>query len=147
MRIKEIVYWVATMLIAIETLAGGVVDLTHGREAVFSGKPVTEVITSLGYPVYILTILGLWKIPGAIVLVLPRFLRLKEWAYAGIIFDLSGAAVSHAMRGQMSDIVAPLVLLGLALASWALRPPGRTLGAAPVPGTGGRGTLTWDKSD
>jgi len=79
--------------------------------------------------VYVLAILGIWKIPGAIVLVVPRFLRLKEWAYAGIVFELLGAAASQAVRGRPSDIIAPLVLLGLALSSWALRPPSRTLGA------------------
>ena len=98
---------------------------------------VVNVVTSLGYPVYILIILGIWKIPGAIALVVPGFLRLKEWAYAGIVFELSGAAVSQAVRGHGSDIIAPLVLLGLALASWTLRPPGRTLGAVSAARAGG----------
>jgi hypothetical protein len=83
--------------------------------------------------VYVLTILGIWKIPGAIALVVPCFLLLKEWAYAGIAFELSAAAVSHAVCGHRSDVVAPLVLLGLALASWALRPPGRVLGKLSPP--------------
>lgn len=77
---------------------------------------------------YVLVILGIWKIPGAITLVVPGFLRLKEWAYAGIVFELSGAAASQAVRGQPKDIIAPLVLLALALSSWALRPPNRVLG-------------------
>ena len=128
-KMKVICYWVTTALIALETLAGGVTDLMHGRTNLFSGPRVVDVVTSLGYPVYVLAILGVWKIPGAIVLVVPRFLRLKEWAYAGIVFELSGAAASQAVRGRSSDIIAPLVLLGLALSSWALRPPSRTLGA------------------
>jgi uncharacterized membrane protein YphA (DoxX/SURF4 family) len=94
MKIKAIGYWVATALIARETLAGGVTDLIHGRTELFNGPRVADVLTSLGYPVYVLTILGIWKIPGAIILVVPRFLRLKEWAYAGIVFELSGAAAS-----------------------------------------------------
>jgi hypothetical protein len=129
MKRKMIGYWVTTTLIALETLAGGVTDLTHGRTNLFSGPRVADVVTSLGYPVYVLTILGIWKIPGAITLVVPRFLRLKEWAYAGIVFELSAAAASQAVRGHASDIIAPLILLGLALSSWALRPPNRTLGA------------------
>ena len=128
MKIRAIGYWIATILIALETLAGGIVDLTHGRTGVFSGPPVVDVVTSLGYPVYILLILGIWKIPGAIVLLVPGLLRLKEWAYAGIVFDLSGAAMSHAIQGRTSDLVAPLALLGLGLLSWALRPESRTLG-------------------
>ena len=128
LKMKVIGYWVTTALIALETLAGGVTDLMHGRTNLFSGPLVVDVVTSLGYPVYVLAILGVWKIPGAIVLVVPRFLRLKEWAYAGIVFELSGAAASQAVRGRPSDIIAPLVLLGLALSSWALRPPSRTLG-------------------
>ena len=127
MKIRAIGYWIATILIALETLAGGIVDLTHGRTGVFSGPHVVDVISSLGYPVYILLILGIWKIPGAIVLLIPGFLRLKEWAYAGIVFELSGAAMSHAIQGRKSDLIVPLALLGLGLLSWALRPESRTL--------------------
>ena len=128
MKIRAIGYWVATIVIALETLAGGIVDLTHGRTGVFTGPRVMDVVSSLGYPVYILLLLGIWKIPGAIVLLVPGFLRLKEWAYAGIVFDLSGAAMSHAIQDRKSDLIAPLVLLGLGLLSWALRPESRTLG-------------------
>jgi uncharacterized membrane protein YphA (DoxX/SURF4 family) len=127
-NVKVILYWIPTTLIALETLAGGFVDLTHGRTDVFNGPRVADVLTSLGYPVYVLLIIGILKIPGAITLVVPGFLRLKEWAYAGIVFELSAAAASHALCGQMQELVAPLVLLGLALASWALRPPERVLG-------------------
>src|SRR6266536_466246 len=129
-KMKVIGYWVTTILIALETLAGGVTDLMHGRTDLFSGPRVVDVVTSLGYPVYVLVILGIWKIPGAITLVVPGFLRLKEWAYAGLVFELSGAAGSQAIRGQPKDIIASLVLLALALFSWALRPPHRILGGA-----------------
>jgi hypothetical protein len=127
MKAKSILYWITTILIALETLAGGVIDLVHGRAAVFSGPFVTDVVTSLGYPVYILTILGTLKIPGALTLVVPGFLRLKEWAYAGIVFDLGGAAASHAACGHWSDMSGPLFLLSFALASWWLRPQDRIL--------------------
>jgi hypothetical protein len=129
MKAKEITYWTTTSLIALETFAGGIVDLTHGRANVFSGPRVVDIVTGLGYPVYVLTILGVWKIPGAITLVAPGFRRLKEWAYAGIVFELTGAAASQAVRGRRDDVIAPVVLLCLALASWALRPPSRMLGA------------------
>jgi len=122
-------YWTTTCLIALETFAGGIVDLTHERTGVVSGPFVTQVVTSLGYPVYILTILGILKIPGAIALVVPGFLRLKEWAYAGIVFELAGAVASQAACGHWGDLIAPLSFLCLAIASWALRPPSRTLGA------------------
>lgn len=136
MKLKTVAYWTTTSLIALETFAGGFIDLTHGRGAIFSGPRVTDVVASLGYPMYILGILGIWKIPGAITLVVPDFLRLKEWAYAGIVFELSGAAVSHAVSGHRRDLVDPLVLLALALASWALRPPSRILGGAVSSRTG-----------
>lgn len=131
MKAKIISYWAATTLIALETLAGGVTDLAHGGALVVGGTPVVDVVTRLGYPVYVLTILGIWKILGAIVLVVPGLLRLKEWAYAGIIFELTGAAASHVVRSHsVSDIMTCVVFAVLAFASWALRPPSRTLGVA-----------------
>jgi len=104
MKAKYIFYWATTSLIALETFAGGIMDLTNGRTNIFSGPTVVDVVTSLGYPVYVLVILGIWKIPGAITLVVPGFLRLKEWAYAGIVFELSGAAASQAVRGQPNSL-------------------------------------------
>ena len=131
MKPKTMLYWATTSLIALETFLGGVVDLTHGRTGVVSGPFVTQVVASLGYPVYILAIIGVFKIPGAATIVVPGFLRLKEWAYAGIVFELSGAVASHAVCGKWGDLIAPLSLLCLAIASWALRPAGRTLGSDP----------------
>ncbi len=136
MKLKMIMYWIATALIALETLAGGIVDLIHGRTGIFSGPHVSDVLISLGYPVYVLAILGVWKIPGAITLVVPGLLRLKEWAYAGIVFELSAAAVSHAICGHRQETLVPAVLTGLALTSWAFRPPSRALGARTKAGNG-----------
>jgi uncharacterized membrane protein YphA (DoxX/SURF4 family) len=129
MKAKMLMYWVTTALIALETFAGGITDLMHGRTNLISGPYVTDIVSKLGYPIYILAILGVWKILGAVALIVPRFPRLKEWAYAGIVFELSGAAVSQAVRGRRIEIIAPVVLLSLALASWGLRPPSRILGA------------------
>lgn len=127
MRAKTVMYWITTSFIALETFVGGVMDVTHGRTAVVSGPTVTQVVTSLGYPVYILTIIGVLKIPGAIAIVVPGLLRLKEWAYAGIVFELGGAVASQASCGNWGNMVAPLSLLGFAMASWALRPADRKL--------------------
>ena len=135
MNVKSVAYWVATALIALETLAGGATDVAHGRTALVSGSLVVDVVTGLGYPVYVLTILGVWKLLGAAALLAPRLPRLKEWAYAGIVFELTGAAASQIARGHsVGDIATPLLLAGLAMISWALRPASRTLGP-PLPAT------------
>jgi hypothetical protein len=135
MKARPIAYWTATALIAGETLAGGVTDLIHGRESIVAGRPVVDVVTQLGYPLYVLTILGILKLAGAAVLLAPGLPRLKEWAYAGVTFELTGAAASHALRGNSTgELAPPLVLAAFALASWGLRPPSRTLKAVS-PGT------------
>lgn len=134
MSMKQIGYWTATTLIGLETLAGGVTDLAHGRESLVSGRFVLDVITHLGYPPYLLTILGVWKLLGGIVLFVPGLPRLKEWAYAGIVFELTGAAASWLFHGDnASELIAPLILTAVAIASWALRPPSRTLGVLLAP--------------
>lgn len=125
---RRIFYWITTTILALETLVGGVADLTHGRTVLVIGPLVTDVVAGLGYPVYVLGIIGIWKVLGAVTLVVPGFLRLKEWACAGIVFELSGAIASLAACGRIAELVAPLFLLGLALASWALRPASRMLG-------------------
>ena len=124
----RILYWTTTTLIVLETFVGGFADLTRGRTVLVSGPLVTEILASLGYPMYVLSIIGIWKILGAVTLAVPGFLRLKEWAYAGIVFELSGAVASLAACGRTADLIPPLFLLGLTLASWALRPASRTLG-------------------
>ncbi len=128
-KLKGIGYWATTIIIALELLAGGVTDLIHGPALLFVGEPVVSVLAQLGYPVYLLTILGVWKLLGAIALLMPRFPRLKEWAYAGAFFEMTGAAASWVARGgAMGDLIWPLAFAVLTLASWALRPPSRTLG-------------------
>ena len=129
MKLKVIGYWATTIIVALELLAGGVADLVHGPTLLFAGDPVVLVVAQLGYPVYLLTILGVWKLLGAIALLMPRFPRLKEWAYAGTFVEMTGAAASWAARGGgMGDIIWPLAFAVLTLASWALRPQSRTLG-------------------
>ena len=101
---------------------------------------VKGTVHVLGYPPYFLTVLGVWKVLGAIAILMPRFPRLKEWAYAGIFFDLTGAAASYAAAGDHGvsafHILAPLFLAVLAVASWALRPESRTIGIL-IPATNG----------
>jgi uncharacterized membrane protein YphA (DoxX/SURF4 family) len=126
---KMIGYWATTAVVALELLAGGVTDLVRGPALLFTGDPVVLALAQLGYPVYLLTILGVWKLLGAVALLVPRFPRLKEWAYAGTFIEMTGAAASWAARGGgMGDLIWPLAFAVLALASWALRPPSRTLG-------------------
>ena len=126
---KLIAYWAVTILIALETLVGGVTDLVHGKEILVAGSPVADVVTHLGYPLYFLRIIGVWKLLGGITLLVPGYPRLKEWAYAGIFFELSGAAASWlACEHNMGEAVAPMMLALLALGSWGLRPQHRLLG-------------------
>ena len=90
---------------------------------------VRGLIERLGYPPYFLVILGIWKLLGAVALVIPRFPRLKEWAYAGVIFDLTGAVASLFASGliDVGTIAYPIVMTAVAVASWALRPASRRL--------------------
>ena len=130
---KTTLYWISTGLLAAFLLFAGVMD-------VLRAPPVVQAIASLGYPAYLATILGVWKLLGAAAIASPRLPRLKEWAYAGVLFDLSGAAISHGISGETAQVGVPLVLLAIAAVSWALRPASRRLGdvlpAALVPAAG-----------
>ena len=135
MKARNIGYWVTTGLLAAAFAAGGVGDLTRGPDMVAG-------MAHLGYPAYFLLILGVWKVLGAVAVLAPGLPRLKEWAYAGMVFDLTGAAFSHAASGDAAGkVITPLVLCGLVAASWALRPESRKF-AAPVfvPAPGGAST-------
>ena len=103
------------------------VDLIRGRSILIVGTPVDQVVSDLGYPVYVLLFLGVWKILGAVAIIAPGFPRLKEWAYAGTFFQITAAAASHALVGDALNIVYPVIVMILTLVSWASRPPGRTL--------------------
>src|SRR3954463_9680756 len=121
-RSRTLAYWASTAIVAAEFLVGGVMDLMHM-------PPFFGVMLHLGYPPYFSVILGTWKVLGALAVLIPRTARLKEWAYAGMVFDLTGAAASHLASGDPANkILTPLVLVGLVVASWALRPDSRVLG-------------------
>jgi uncharacterized membrane protein len=88
--------------------------------------PFTGIIAHLGYPAYFAVILGIWKVLGAVAVLVPRFPRLKEWAYAGMFFCMTRAAASHlAVDDPAGTLLAPIVFTGLMGASWLLRPPAR----------------------
>lgn len=125
MKTRLIIYWIATVLTALSFLSGGVGDLVQPAS-------ILEGMTHLGYPTYFTTILGVWKVLGAIVILAPRLPRLKEWAYAGMVFDLTGAAASHAATGDpVGKVVTPIAIMVVVIASWALRPERRRLGDQP----------------
>ena len=118
-RGRRIAYWITTVLVAAELALGGVWDILR--------LPYVRAVTDhLGYPRYFLVILGVWKVLGAVALVVPRFPRLKEWAYAGAIFNYTGAIASHLAVGDGAHaLVYPVIQVGLVAASWALPPPAR----------------------
>lgn len=127
MKTKAILYWTTTTILALELLVGGAWDLARQHY-------VLEIMTRLGYPAYLLTILGIWKVLGAVALMVPRFPRLKEWAYAGIVFEMTGAAALHAARGESAlNLIAPILFTILAFASWMVRPQSRVLGIIALP--------------
>ena len=118
---NKIIYWIATIWLALGMLSTGVVQL-------FKQKADVDQITHLGYPVYLLTILGVWKILGVVAVLVPKFPRLKEWAYAGFFFAMSGAAISHIVSDDsVKEIFPLLLLLILTMVSWYFRPENRKL--------------------
>ena len=131
----RVAYWIVTLLVAYEMVAGGLWDLLRIEY-------VRGIMTHLGYPLYLLYIIGAWKIPCAVAILVPRFPRLKEWAYAGAFFNYTGAAASHFAVGDgAAKWVAPLVFAALTLGSWALRPPERRPGEAAPAGETSR--IAW----
>jgi uncharacterized membrane protein YphA (DoxX/SURF4 family) len=114
-RGRSVAYWVTTALVTAELAVGGVWDLLRIDY-------VRGVIEHLGYPPYLLTIMGAWKLAGAVVLLIPRFPRLKQWAYAGATINYASAVASHVIvDGTVAPLIAPLVLLALTIASYRLQ--------------------------
>ena len=129
MKTQLVAYWVTTALLVFSVLSGGIAELAQRPEN------IEGIVHQLGYPPYFPTIAGMAKVLGALVVLAPRVPRLKEWAYAGIFFNMTGAAASWAMLGgSMKHLIPTLFLAALTIASWALRPPSRVLGVL-FPGT------------
>ena len=123
MTTKTKVYWLVTVVFCLIFALGGMANLLRAEVQV-------EAMTALGYPTYMMTILGVFKILGVIALLAPGFPILKEWAYAGFAFDMVGASASHAFVGDpLQTIIVPLVILGVGAASYQLRPESRRVTA------------------
>jgi hypothetical protein len=127
MKNHDTAYWVTLGLFSAIYAFSAVMDLT-------GVGPAHETLLHLGYPAYVATILGVWKAGAVATLLSPRLARVKEWAYAGIVFDLTGGLASHLATGDaLPKPIIPVVVLALALASYALRPASRRLAAPSGP--------------
>lgn len=117
---NKIIYWVATALLALGMLGSGL-------QQIFRTKQMVDLITPLGYPLYFLSIIGVWKILGVIAILIPRFKLLKEWAYAGFFFTMTGALVSHLAIGDtgLKEIIGPIMQTVFIILSWYFRPDDR----------------------
>ena len=118
---NKIIYWIATVWLALGMLSSGIVQLIKLKEEV-------DMITHLGYPLYFLTLLAVWKLLGVVAVLIPKFPLLKEWAYAGFFFAMSGAVFSHLASGDgAGEFFGPILLLILTGVSWYFRPADRKL--------------------
>ncbi|MEQ7799345.1 DoxX family protein [Pedobacter sp. ASV1-7] len=120
-KTTKIIYWIATLWLALGMLSTGIVQLLKMKEEV-------NLMTTLGYPSYLLTILGIWKILGVIAVLIPKFPLLKEWAYAGFFFTMTGAVISHLIVGDSAkNLFGPVLLLVLTTVSWYFRSADRRI--------------------
>lgn len=121
LRSRPIAYWVATLVLGVEGIVGGILALVRWA-------PYAGVIGHLGYPTYLMTIIGVWYTLAGLVLLVPRFPRAKEWAYAGLFVNYTGAAASHLTVGDgVGALMGPIVFTAVLIVSWALRPAARRL--------------------
>lgn len=112
----KIIYWVATLWLSLGMVSTGIVQLIRMDEEVAK-------FSELGYPNYLLTILGVWKMLGVIAILVPKFPLIKEWAYAGFFFAMSGAFISHLASGsEPKEFFGPTLLIVLTIISWYFRP-------------------------
>jgi hypothetical protein len=126
---NKIIYWIATVWLSLGMVSTGIVQLLKAKGG--GGSPAPggiEAMAHLGYPAYLLTILGIWKILGVVALLIPKFPILKEWAYAGFFFAMSGAVYSHIATGDPGKELFPsFLLIALILVSWFFRPADRRI--------------------
>jgi uncharacterized membrane protein YphA (DoxX/SURF4 family) len=121
---NKIIYWIATIWLLLGMALSGIVQLLNLEQE-------RDMMTHLGYPSYFLTILGAWKLLGVIIILIPKFPLLKEWAYAGFFFVMSGAVLSHiALGDEAKELFGPVLLLILTIVSWYFRPAGRKFSMA-----------------
>ena len=125
MKNRNLPYWITTALFGLALTGSGLMMITRQ-------PPMLAGLAHLGYPAYLMTILGAWKLLGVAALLSPGLPRLKEWAYAGFTFSLTGASASHFFAGDPAgQVITPLVLLAILGVSWKLRPASRTLASPP----------------
>ncbi|MBB6370113.1 DoxX family protein [Chryseobacterium shigense] len=118
---NRIIYWIFTLWMALGMVSTAIVQLMKNKDELAN-------FTNLGYPAYLMTIIGVWKILGVIAVLIPRFPVLKEWAYAGFFFVMSGALISHIIVGDAAGRTLPaLLLLVLVIISWYFRPADRKI--------------------
>lgn len=119
---KLIVYWIATALLSFGMLGSGFAQIMHAKEMV-------DLVAPLGYPLYFLTIIGIWKILGVITILVPGFKLVKEWAYAGFFFVMTGALISHLASGDdtFKAIIGPFFQTIFIILSWYFRPANRKI--------------------
>jgi len=123
-KTRKIIYWIATVWLALGMVSTGAMQLFKGA----GGQGGAEMLTHLGYPVYLLPLLGIWKLLGIIAVLIPGFPVLKEWAYAGFFFLMTGAVFSHlASQDPMTSLLPALLLIFLTFMSWAFRPANRRI--------------------
>lgn len=118
---NKIIYWVATIWLSLGMVSTGIVQIIHLEEEV-------QKMNDLGFPSYVLTLIGIWKLLGVVAVLVPKFPLVKEWAYAGFFFLLTGAIFTHAAVGdELIEYFGPALLLVLTIISWFYRPKGRRL--------------------
>ncbi len=120
-KVRKITYWIVTIWLALGMVSTGIVQITRMEEEVAN-------FTNLGYPLYLMTIVGIWKILGVSAILMPRIPLIKEWAYAGFFFLMTGAILSHFIQhGSPITFFGPSLLLLLTILSWYLRPASRKI--------------------
>ncbi len=121
-KVKLIIYWVATALLSFGMLGSGIAQIGHAQAMI-------DLVIPLGYPIYFLSIIGVWKVLGVITILMPGFKLAKEWAYAGFFFLMTGAFVSHLASGHygLSDVIGPFMQTVFVILSWYFRPDNRKI--------------------
>ena len=124
------IYWTATGLMSVGMLGSGLAQIAHAKQMV-------DLVVPLGYPLYILYIIGVWKILGVIAILVPGFKLLKEWAYAGFFFVMTGALISHLASGDygLKGLIGPFMQTIFIITSWYFRPANRKVTEAPAANT------------
>ena len=122
---KLIIYWVATTLMAVGMFGSGLAQIMHAKQMV-------DIVVPLGYPLYFLYIIGVWKVLGVIAILVPGLKLVKEWAYAGLFFVMTGALISHLASGDdsLKGIIGPFMQTIFIVLSWYFRPADRKISLA-----------------